>query len=363
MERDKTAWVRQMDSLRKQLDAETKRRGQLEQAAKLQKRESNELKDQNIRLERDLKKALDDLHQRDWEVSQLRSKQDKTIVEHVHVLEEAKRVTDRQLVDAQKELLELNTYIKSLEKAKTRLIGDAEDLTRQTEQERQETKARGGAAKAQEQHALQIRQELDTERKAREAAETATRRADSEAKNLLSQIAVLQQQLSTSERSKGQLEKELGSFIIRGDKPTGSKPSVITIEGADEQTRSLVDRVRGLVEQQQTQLRRLIMTQMPKGDSFRDRLLKETEESEQLIQQELLPLGAASSRFAPPHVHEQGNRSQAEMEIFKRRVTGQMEEERDQYQKDLAERDFAADQTRKKYQSTYLITPSPIIRF
>jgi len=261
----------------------------------LQKRESNELKDQNIKLERDLKKALDDLHQRDWEVSQLRSKQDKTIVEHVHVLEEAKRVTDRQLADTQKELLELNVYVKSLEKAKTRLIGDAEDLTRQTERERQELKAREKAAKAQEQQVLQIRQELEAERKGKEVAETASRRVEAESKNLLSQVAVLQQQLSTSERSKGQLEKELASFIVRGDTPTGSKRSVITIEGPDEGTRSLVDRVRGLVEQQQTQLRRLIVTQMPKGDSFRDRLLKEIEESEQLIRQEFLPRGAATT--------------------------------------------------------------------
>ena len=50
-----------------------------------------------------------------------------------------------------------------------------------------------------------------------EAAETATRRAEAEAKNLLSQVAVLQQQFSTSERSKGQLEKELASFIVWGD--------------------------------------------------------------------------------------------------------------------------------------------------
>jgi myosin protein heavy chain len=50
---------------------------------------------------------------------------------------------------------------------------------------------------------------------------------------------------------------------------------------------------------------------------------------------------------------EQENRSQTEMEIFRRRMTEQMEEERDQNQKDLAERDFATDQTRKKYQSKH----------
>jgi hypothetical protein len=87
----------------------------------------------------------------------------------------------------------------------------------------------------------------------------------------------------------------LASFIVQGDTPTGSKRSAITVEGPDEGTRSLVVRVCGLVEQQQTQLRRLTVTQMPKGDSFRDRLLKEIEESEQLIRQECLPRGAATT--------------------------------------------------------------------
>ena len=51
----------------------------------------------------------------------MESKPDKTIVEHVHVLEEAKRVTDRQLTDAQMELQKNAAYICSLEKSKTRL--------------------------------------------------------------------------------------------------------------------------------------------------------------------------------------------------------------------------------------------------
>jgi myosin protein heavy chain len=43
------------------------------------------------------------------------------------------------------------------------------------------------------------------------------------------------------------------------------------------------------------------------------------------------------------------------MEVFRRRLTEEMEDERDQYQKDLSERDFTIDQTRKKYQSMCLV--------
>jgi len=47
---------------------------------------------------------------------------------------------------------------------------------------------------------------------------------------------------------------------------------------------------------------------------------------------------------------EDENREIGDMELFRRKLTEEMEDERDQYQKDLAERDFTIDQTRKKYQ-------------
>ena len=83
----------------------------------------------------------------------MESKQDKTIVEHVHILEEAKHVTDRQLVEAQQELQKNVAYIRSLEKSKTRLTGEAEDLARETEQERVELRAKEKVVKAQEDRA------------------------------------------------------------------------------------------------------------------------------------------------------------------------------------------------------------------
>jgi myosin protein heavy chain len=51
---------------------------------------------------------------------------------------------------------------------------------------------------------------------------------------------------------------------------------------------------------------------------------------------------------------EDEKREIGDMELFRRRLTEEMDDERDQYQKDLAERDFTIDQTRKKYQSKIL---------
>lgn len=45
------------------------------------------------------------------------------------------------------------------------------------------------------------------------------------------------------------------------------------------------------------------------------------------------------------------SRGYADAELLNHRLAEEMEAERDQYQKDLSDRDFAIDQTRKKYQS------------
>ena len=48
---------------------------------------------------------------------------------------------------------------------------------------------------------------------------------------------------------------------------------------------------------------------------------------------------------------EEEGRESSDLEVLRLRLTEQMEDERKQHQQDLTERDFAADQTRKKYQS------------
>ena len=94
LEREKSAHDRQLDGTRKQLEAESTKRNQLEQLASRQKAELIQLRGRTTKYDREINKILSDLKSREWEVKQLESKQDKTIVEHVHVLEEAKRVTD-----------------------------------------------------------------------------------------------------------------------------------------------------------------------------------------------------------------------------------------------------------------------------
>lgn len=50
---------------------------------------------------------------------------------------------------------------------------------------------------------------------------------------------------------------------------------------------------------------------------------------------------------------EEEGRESSDLELLRQRLREEMEDARKQYQQDLAERDFTADQTRKKYQSEY----------
>src|SRR5258708_26298793 len=47
---------------------------------------------------------------------------------------------------------------------------------------------------------------------------------------------------------------------------------------------------------------------------------------------------------------EEESREFTDMGVLRQRISEEMEDERKQYQKELAEREFTADQTRKKYQ-------------
>lgn len=47
---------------------------------------------------------------------------------------------------------------------------------------------------------------------------------------------------------------------------------------------------------------------------------------------------------------EEEGRESSDLELLRQRLREEMEDERKQHQQDLAERDFTADQTRKKYQ-------------
>ncbi|KAF7288155.1 Myosin II heavy chain [Mycena chlorophos] len=213
LERDKAAQDRQLDVLKKQLEAESAKRTQLERVITEQKTETAQLKQQNEQLDAALAQALLDIQTRDQEAKQFESKQHTTIVEHVHVLEEAKRVTDRELAEAKAELEQNRAYIRSLEKAKTRLTSEAEDLTRETERERLELQAKEKLVRAQEDKMARALADAERDRKEKDAAELQTRRLQIDLQSTQRQLEDLNNQLRQMRQSKDQLDADLDRLI------------------------------------------------------------------------------------------------------------------------------------------------------
>ncbi|KAG8883338.1 hypothetical protein FRB97_006763 [Tulasnella sp. 331] len=312
IEREKASWARQMEHVRKELETELSKRTQLEKSSTAQNKELAQLKDRCVKLDRDLVKAQNDLHHRDWELNQMRSKQDKTIVEHVHVLQEAKAFTDRQLVEAQAELEKQKTYIKSLEKAKSRLIGESEDLVRETERERQELRAKEKAARANEEQALRAQAAIDMERRSREAAELQVKRVQQELANTKGQLMDTVQQMTSIQRAKANLDTELASLAADGDSQNAMakvrkqyESRISQLEGQlhdSDAVRSTAERIRQSIERQHAELRRLISSGGPKDDAFRSKLIRELE----LVDRELQREGSL-------HSHHHDSRSMANL--------------------------------------------------
>ena len=223
LEREKNAQDRQVDTLKQQLHAETAKYAQLEKVASRQKAELIQLQDKNANFDREVNKLLTELKRSEWEVKQLESRQDKTIVEHVHVLEEAKRVTDRQLADAQKELESQAVYIRSLEKAKARLTNEVEDLARVTEKEHLVLRTNEKATRAQEALVKKAVLEAELERKNRQVSEANVRRLQEDLQATQKQVAEVTQQFLSMQQSKDELEVELARVA---DETNGSETLV-----------------------------------------------------------------------------------------------------------------------------------------
>lgn len=255
------------------------------------------LKDLNVKLDRDLNKALNDLKAREWDIKQLEAKQDKTIVEHVHVLEEAKRVTDRQLQKAQEELQQNAAYIRSLEKAKTRLTNEAEDLAREKDKEQLTLRTQEKAVRAQEQKLVVITADLERERQAKNAADLHVRRLQNDLENARSQINDVSQQMYSVQKAKDNLELELTRLADEADAPSSIakiqrqyEAKIQQLEGRLEEAetaQSLTTRIRDQVERQHAEIRRLIMSNGPKDDAFRSRLLRELQLADEELEREL----------------------------------------------------------------------------
>jgi len=238
-----------------------------------------------------LNKALTDLKNKEWEIKQLESRQDKKIVEHVYVLEKAKKVTDQQLKDAQEELQKNMVYIRSLEKAKLALTREAEDFVRENKMEQVELRAIEKTARANEARALKALAALESERKAREVAESGNRRLQADLNVAEGELEVTRDQLSAVQRSKDNLETELSKLAEETDAgaPNASLQREYSLKIAQleeklqdsETLQGMVSKIKAQVERQHKELLDLIMKDTPMDEAFRSRLVRELQIAEE----------------------------------------------------------------------------------
>ena len=284
-----------MEAVKIQLEQETTRRIHAEKSASQNTTEFTRLKDRVIKFERDLAKAQSDLQGRDWEIKQLKANQNKTIVEHVHVLQEAKKRTDIQLAETQQELLKEQARVKSLEKTKARLMGEAEDAARQTEKELVAFRSKEKNVKSYEEKSTKAIADAERERKLREATELQTRRLQTELRDTQNHLMEMEQQLKTAQRTKDTLAAELSSLATESDGANALAKMRRQYEARISQLESKVEdaeivqttagRIKQKVDQQHAELRRLISSSGLRDD-FRERLLKELQQADDAMERE-----------------------------------------------------------------------------
>lgn len=424
LERDSRARERQFEGTRKQLEAESTKCRQLQQAVANQKRELTLDKDRLGKLDAALKKALADLATREWEIKQLESRQEKTIVEHVHVLEKAKKVTDQQLKEAQAELQKNAVYIRSLEKAKMTLMREAEDYVRETKMEQVELRAIEKAAKVNEDKALRALAALESEHKSREIADSNCRRLQSELSSLKGELDLAQDQLAVAQRAKAALENELAKLAEDIDAQDSRKALLAQQRNSEAELEEVRRRLRDVLQSKkkvetemadvqsrldaeiaakaealsthaqlkihlqelqiassaslarQTELQESVESYRQKLQIMSDKLQdseaarENTENAEAFARRAFTDLEKVHNNLTVEkkvveeklhaterklreleHIIEEEERESSELGIHRHRLVQQLQEEREQHKKDLAERDFASDQTRKKYQA------------
>ena len=172
IEDEKADWARRMETTSRQLADESGKRQHFETELHNSHVELASHRNTALEAEREIVKAAGEIKARDAEIALLRSRENKTIVEHVHVLEQAKKVTDRQLAEQVKENSRLNTLMKSIESHRNRINADLEDMTRQYEMLKASKSREARSARASmSAEDKDLEMALEDEKKARRAAE------------------------------------------------------------------------------------------------------------------------------------------------------------------------------------------------
>ncbi|KAH9444481.1 hypothetical protein Pst134EB_024744 [Puccinia striiformis f. sp. tritici] len=291
IERERSAWSRQVEDLRSKLEVEMTKRVELEH--------------DNLSLEKDLKVHKDTVSDHEKNSASLRkeltlknqelhkaiSLQDKTIVEHVHVLEEAKKYTDRQLSEAQALLRDQTGQLKLLDRTVARLKGEAEDLTRELQKEKaqnrqsnaaQNRRVSGAHDNKNEVHLLKLN--LDKEKIARGQAEANVRKLQTELQKAKEGVTSMgnvgRRSHPENTGMSGPAKKEYENRISDLERQLQERDTILN--------KATIDRVKKQVEQRYTDLIHLVQSDPNKTENeLKNKLLAELQQANQELEDEM----------------------------------------------------------------------------
>ena len=209
IEEEKADTVRRLEDTGRQLMDEATKRHHFEQELHNAIAELASHRNVVATAEREMAKAAGDIKARDAEIALLRSRENRTIVEHVHVLEQAKKVTDRQLSEQVKENSRLNTHLKALEAQRNRLQLDLEDMGRERDMLKKAKAKEARSARASlSPEDKDVTMLLEDERKARKAAEARVAALERDLQDQRKQLSTSTLSVANAEQAEHRLQKK-----------------------------------------------------------------------------------------------------------------------------------------------------------
>ncbi|KAH9453195.1 hypothetical protein MJO29_012608 [Puccinia striiformis f. sp. tritici] len=291
IERERSAWSRQVEDLRSKLEVEMTKRVELEHDNSSLEKDLKVHKDTVSDHEKNSASLRKELTLKNQELHKAISLQDKTIVEHVHVLEEAKKYTDRQLSEAQALLRDQTGQLKLLDRTVARLKGEAEDLTRELQKEKaqnrqsnaaQHRRVSGAHDNKNEVHLLKLN--LDKEKIARGQAEANVRKLQTELQKAKEGVTSMgnvgRRSHPENTGMSGPAKKEYENRISDLERQLQERDTILN--------KATIDRVKKQVEQRYTDLIHLVQSDPNKTENeLKNKLLAELQQANQELEDEM----------------------------------------------------------------------------
>lgn len=216
IESEKADWAQRMETLSSQLTDESAKRQHFEQMVYDNQVELAELRNLAAEVERELAKAAGDISTRDAEIELLRSRENKTVIEHVYVLEQSKKIAERETANQIAENTRLNKILKSMEATKYRLQSELDDAKKQvTEMKSSRSKQARAARASLSTDEKDTHQLLQDETKARQIAEARAAGLDRDLQELrrkMSTTHLSPHRPSAAEMKHARMEEEINRF-------------------------------------------------------------------------------------------------------------------------------------------------------